>query len=165
MKWIRRILFIVIFSIISESFVGKINNSTANLIFGVIGIMFPMAISQILSFPFSNIDNKKYIEDIQSNLHTVIRYFIVLLFLALFLVSKIYPDHAFKIWIFSFSIYGTSNFLIAWILAYYCINFYKLVLLQDKLNDKLREFRLERENREKAINEIKSSSKTEEHTP
>lgn len=138
-KWCLRILIACIISVAIASFGISFSHDYFNTMFNVIGIMFSIAISQILSFSFSGVTNDDFVRQHRDQLNRIRNTFIILFaFAALcfILSSKITNEYKVKIFKFSFNaFFGTYNIFC---LIYFIINFIGLSNLKNEIDDLIR---------------------------
>lgn len=146
-KWAIRILIASIFAVFLESLGIEIDEdgTVVPVLFSIIGIIMPIAVSQSLAMPFDGINNQQYVDGIRESIDYVTKCFIYLLVVAAVFFIKPYPDFEIKYKCIKMSLYVLSDYYIFGILVYYCFNFIKLVDLKNKLSDELRKNRVEKE--------------------
>lgn len=138
-NWCLRILIVCIISVIIASFGISLSPEYFNTMFNVIGIMFSIAFSQILSFSFSNVTNDDFVKQHRNQLTRIRNTFIILFAFAslcFILSSKITNEYKVKVFKFSFNaFFGTYNIFC---LIYFIINFIGLSNLKNKIDDLIR---------------------------
>lgn len=140
-KWILRVLFILVIAVSLMSFGLEINDNSISVIFGVLGVIFPLACNQILSTPFSGIENQILVNQTRKKLSDLLRSFVYTFIAAAILYSEFYPDHNISFWIVKFSIHGIARYFILYILIYFAYNFLAIVRYRNEFEDSVREMR------------------------
>lgn len=132
MKWICRIILVIIFTLIFIFTNLNITTDAISVLYTLCGILFPLGISQTLSFPFSEIPNDDFVKKYRSNIANVRTVFVVLfLCLTLFyaIVSFVKEQRFVLCFTFAFCLYTITHF---------SLNFLKLTKLKDEIDDLIR---------------------------
>ncbi|MFA7108392.1 MAG: hypothetical protein WC162_04540 [Sphaerochaetaceae bacterium] len=136
-KWIFRILFPVIltailFPIFYFSKV-EINEKIFSALYTVIGIFFTVALSEIIGFSFTNIENESFVIKVRLKLKNIRNSFIVLFIIAT--VFFIIPIKTILIEL-DFMSFKLSVFI--FIIIYFVINYIELDELKNNIEDNVR---------------------------
>jgi hypothetical protein len=139
MKWLVRCLLIIIVALAIPFFNMAIDDNLFAILYTIIGIMFPLEISQTMIFPFSEIENTAFVKRYRTMLARVRNISIVLFSIATIGILFKNKNFIFKKNIFHLEF---KNLLISFIL--FCIfsfirNFLMLSQLKDEIDDKIRE--------------------------
>ena len=134
-RWCFRGVMIAALSVILVLLNVKIAQPVVSVIYTVNGIMFSVAMSQLVSFSFTEVENDTFVRDQRSQLLYVRTVFIILFSLSTiaFVVSdiceicKIINPICFSILVFS--------------LVYNVVNFCSMVKTKDEIEDKIRDSR------------------------
>lgn len=140
-KWILRTFIIFGIAVLLLSFGLEINDNSISVIFGVLGVIFPLACNQILSTSFSNIENQKLVDQTRENLLQLLHSFVYTFIVAAILYSEFYPDYDISFGIIKFSIHGIARYFILYILIYFAFNFLSIVKYRNKFEDSVREMK------------------------
>lgn len=135
MKWFLRITLVLFVSVVLSFFNIVIDADMLNIVFTVLGIMFPIMLSQIMAFSFLDIKNKKIVSRYRENLNTIRTTSVVLFSIetALFLFKKE-----------SFFFFNMDTLCFSFLIfcfAYFMVNFLKLAKLKDEIEDDIRKSR------------------------
>jgi len=137
-KWFRRTFSIIILSFGFSYMPVRFSDDFFSVMYTVLGIMFPLALSQIMAFSFSEIENDKFIEKRRSQLSGIRIIFVILFIFAT--VAFIFKTLCFKIswrWI-RFDIKSLFFIYLLFCLYYYIKNFIELAKLKDEVDDEIR---------------------------
>ena len=131
-RWCFRVLMIATLSVAFVLLKVEIAQPVVSVIYTVNGIMFSVAMSQLVSFSFTEIENDKFVRDQRSQLLYLRTVFIVLFSLSTiaFVVSDI-VDNGKYINPICFSVLIFS-------LVYNVVNFCSMVKTKDAIEDKIR---------------------------
>jgi len=111
------------------------------VIYTVLGIMFSIALSQLISFSFSEIDNEQFVKKQRKQVRDIRTSFIVQFSLAtVFFISYSYGAQ-FSIGWFRFDWRILVFVYLLYCLAYFIVNFIALAHLKDKIEDDVRKIR------------------------
>jgi hypothetical protein len=137
-KWFLRAGVILSVSLLCGYLPLKFGNDFFSVIYTVIGIMFPVALSQIMAFSFGDIENDRFIERYRGQLSRVRNTFVVLFSLAtlVFLLKGYGSTFCFK-W-FKFNIPSLFGVYLLFCLVYFIRNFISLARLKDEIEDEVR---------------------------
>ncbi len=145
LKWVRRIIIISTMAILLMSLGFEISDTSISVIFGVLGIIFPLACNQILSVSFSDVENQALVNIVRNKLSGLLKNLVYAFIASAVLYSEFYPDMKISIWIISFSIHGVARYIILFMLVYFAYNFLSIVQYRDEFEDSLRRMREEQE--------------------
>jgi hypothetical protein len=137
-KWLRRVLVIILVAwLLSYTPFGCPDRVIIG-IYTVIGIMFPIALSQIMSFSFANIENDNFVLRYRKQLSYIRTVFIVLFSLAtiIFILSPFPLKISWKI--LKFDLQNLFLFYYISCLYYFVRNFISLAVLKDEIDDAIR---------------------------
>jgi len=140
-KWFLRAILIVLSSLGMSYIPTRVETFVFTEIYTVIGIMFPLALSQIMTFSFSEIENDSFVKRYRQQLVAIRGVFIVLFALAtavIFLVQSV--NYCFIYKFIKFSIRKLYLVYYIFCLVYFIINFIKLANLKDEIEDEIRKF-------------------------
>jgi hypothetical protein len=139
MKWLVRCLLIIIAALIIPLLEITIDDNIFAILYTIIGIMFPLEISQTMIFPFSEIENTTFVKRYRTMLARVRNISIILFTITT--IGILFKD---KNFVLSRGVlhFELKNLLISFIL--FCIfsfirNFLKISQLKDEIDDKIRE--------------------------
>lgn len=124
----KRIFIAAIISVLLSLFPLSVPESTLTIIYGIIGVLFSVGMSLIISFNGSNIGNLGLKKDIRNDMHIVRKNFLtVFLFSSIFfVVFSIIPDKIKQVeWYTNDSIYLKSN----WSFSVISYQLYSIVAL------------------------------------
>lgn len=158
-KWILRTFIILGIAVLLMSFGLEINDNSISVIFGVLGVIFPLACNQILSAPFSDIENQKLVDQARENLSQLLHSFVYTFIIAAILYSEFYPDHDISFWIIKFSIHGIARYFILYILIYFAFNFLSIVKYRNQFEDSVREMKTSKQYQQTIKETEEASSK------
>ena len=108
------------------------------VMFTVIGILFSIAISQILSFSFSDISNNKFVDYFRKNLTSILISFFCFFILSIFIFVFKDIQFKFRVKICSFSVNNLFGLFDIYCLIYFLANFFKLFKLRTEIDDLIR---------------------------
>lgn len=137
-KWFLRIFAVCVISIFAGSLGISFSKDFFNTMFNVLGIMFSVALGQVLSFSFSNITNEDFVLQHRNQLSKIQNIFIFLFSLSavfFFLSEKEIPIN---INIVKFSANCFFGCFDIFCLIYFIINFIGLVKLKSEIDDLIR---------------------------
>ena len=167
-KWILRTFIAFGIAVFLMSFGLKINDDSISVIFGVLGVIFPLACNQILSAPFSGIENQKLVDQARGKLSQLLRSFVYTFIVAAILYSEFYPDYNISFGIVKFSIHGIARYFILYILIYFAFNFLSIVKYRNDFEDSIRRMKAAKQYQQTIKDTEEASSKqsirTEEKT-
>ncbi len=111
------------------------------IIYTVIGIMFSIALSQLMAFSFSDITNPKFVQQQRNQLSHIRSSFITLFSVST--VALILTPYAFILHIGWFKIDFEILILVYFLfcLLYFIINFIDLAKLKDEIEDEIRDYK------------------------
>lgn len=144
MKWIIRIPAVAAIAIVLESAGLTIGDASNSVIFGVLGIIFPLACNQILSFPTAGIDNQELVNEARKDLNSLLLSFVYVFIITAILYSEFYPDKTFCFWKICFSIHGTARYFTLYSLIYFAHNFLAIVRHRYEFEDAIRKMKADR---------------------
>lgn len=156
-KWILRIFIILGIAVFLMSSGLEISDNSISVIFGVLGVIFPLACNQILSAPFSGIENQKLVDEAREKLSQLLHSFVYTFIVAAILYSEFYPDYNISFWIIKFSIHGIARYFILYILIYFAFNFLSIVKYRNQFEDSVREMKAAKQYQQ-AIKETEEAS-------
>lgn len=133
-KWFLRIFAVCAISIFAGTLGISFSKDFFNTMFNVLGIMFSVALGQVLSFSFSSITNEDFVLQHRSQLSKIQNIFIVLFSFsaAFFFLSEK------NINIVKFSANCFFGCFDIFCLVYFIINFIGLVKLKSEIYDLIR---------------------------
>ncbi len=138
-KWFLRIFAVCAISIFAGTLGISFSKDFFNTMFNVLGIMFSVALGQVLSFSFSSITNEDFVLQHRSQLSKIQNIFIVLFSFSaafFFLSEKEIPIKNINIVKFSANcFFGCFDIFC---LVYFIINFIGLVKLKSEIDDLIR---------------------------
>lgn len=138
-KWCLRVLIVIFASIIVESSGLTFSAAYFSTIFNLIGIMFSVAFSQLLSFSFSEVTNDDFVIRHRGQLHKIQNIFIVLFILStlcFYFSDKCHIQLAFKV--IKFTVRSFLGCFECYVIIYYIVNFVSLVKLKNEIDDRIR---------------------------
>jgi hypothetical protein len=137
-KWFFRGFFIIVVSFIFSYSPIDCSDGFFSGIYTVIGIMFPVALSQIMAFSFSDIENDKFVQRYRGQLSDIRFVFVVLFSIAtiVFLIKSVSFKFQWK-WI-KFDIQFLYGIYLLFCLFYYIRNFVSLAKLKNEIEDEVR---------------------------
>jgi len=137
-KWLLRAIVMLGISILCGYLPLTFGNDFFSVTYTVIGIMFPVAFSQIMAFSFSEIENDRFVERYRGQLSSIRTVFVVLFSLAtlVFLAKGYCFSFSFK-W-FRFKIKSVFVVYLLFCLIYFVRNFVSLTRLKDEIEDEVR---------------------------
>ncbi len=153
MKWLIRCILIIISSLIFFLLKIQISETVLSALYTVSGVLFPIALSQIMSFSFSNIYSKTVVTKYRKQLSNLRKTFIVLFSIETFLFvitigiqnvdSKINTAKEISsksksintLIINSFDIKYIAISFIIFCIVYFSLNFIQLAKLKDEIED------------------------------
>lgn len=109
-----------------------------SVIYTVIGIMFPIALSQIMAFSFGDIENDRFTERYRGQLSGVRTVFVVLFSLATLAFLLKGCGFIFRFKWFRFNIQSLFGVYLLFCLIYFIRNFVSLAKLKDEIEDEVR---------------------------
>lgn len=136
MKWLYNILFVIILTIIFHFSSFNLFENVFTAFYTVCGVLFPIAISQIMSFSFSEVENDKFVEKYRSHLNLLRKKFIAIfcvitVFFIIGLKSNMVIFKTFEIKTLSFAV-------LVFGVIYFTLNFIELAKLKDEIEDIVR---------------------------
>lgn len=142
MKTSIRITIVLLATVLFSYFTIPCSQEFYSVIYTVLGIMFSIALSQLMSFSFTEVANPKYVDTQRKQLRSIRRRFIIqftggTLF---FLLSSL-KLHFQKGW-FRFDFQSLVFVYMIYCLFYFIVNFIELSNLKDSLEDEIRKSRL-----------------------
>lgn len=109
-----------------------------SVVYTVIGIMFSIAMSQLMSFSFVDVENQDYIDRYRCQLSSIRTIFIVLFVISTILFLLLPYDWKFHWKIFKFDAWAFECVSFCYSLVYFIVNFISLVKLKDEIEDDVR---------------------------
>ncbi len=138
-KWFLRILIIVLFSICTSSFGVHFSQEYFNTMFTVLGIMFSVALSQVLTFSFTEVTNEDFVKKQRQQLKNIQNIFIVLFAVLTMIFLCSCKDIIFiKIRFISLSTNNLFGVFNLFCIYYFIRNFIALVNLKNEIDDRIR---------------------------
>jgi hypothetical protein len=139
-KWSLRILIILILSSAVSYFPLNISDDVFSELYMIIGIMFPIALSQIMAFSFGEIENDTFVKRYRDQLKIIRGVFIILFIVStiIFLIKS--ERHCFQLKFLRFDNQCLYIVFYIFCLYYYIRNFISLVQLKDEIEDELRNY-------------------------
>lgn len=143
MKTLTRIALVLMFSVGLSYLTLPCSQEIYSVIYTVLGIMFSIALSQLMSFSFTEVSNPNYVARQRNQLKTIRKRFIIqftggtlffLLSSSRFHFQIGWLKLEFQAVVFTYMIYC---------LIYFVINFIELSNLKDSLEDQIRESRIQ----------------------
>lgn len=138
-KWCLRVLIVIFVSIIVESSGLTFSAAYFSTIFNLIGIMFSVAFSQLLSFSFSEVTNDDFVRIHRGQLHKIQNIFIVLFILStlcFYFSDKCHLQFSFKV--IKFTMRSFLGCFEGYVISHYIVNFVSLVKLKNEIDDLIR---------------------------
>lgn len=137
-KWFFRVFYIIILSIIFSYSPIRCGDTFFSVIYTVIGIMFPVALSQIMAFSFSDIENDKFVQRYRGQLSNIRLVFVILFSIAtvVFLVRSVSFKFQWKL--LKFDIQFLHGVYLLFCLFYFVRNFVSLAKLKNEIEDEIR---------------------------
>ena len=138
--WFLRIFSLIIVSFGLSYTPIRISDDFFSVMYTVIGIMFPLALSQTMVFPFNKIENDKFVEKRRRQLSTIRIIFIVLFSFstAVFIFKTACLTINWK-WV-RYDIRFLFFSYLLFCLLFYIINFTDLIKLKDEVDDEIRKY-------------------------
>lgn len=109
-----------------------------DVMFTIIGILFSIAISQILSFSFSDISNDVFVGYFRKNLTSILISFFLFFIISIFVFVLKDIKFKFRVKICSFSINNLFAIFDIYCLIYFSNNFFHLFKLKNDIDDLIR---------------------------
>ena len=138
-RWFLRILAVCIISLFAGSLGLSFSADFFNTMFNVLGIMFSVALGQVLIFSFSDITNEDFVLQQRRQLSKIQNTFITLFAFAtafFFLSGKSIPIK--NMGIIKFSVNSFFGCFDIFFLVYFVANFIGLVRLKNEIDDLIR---------------------------
>ena len=141
MKWLIRLISVIIIAFGLQFTPISFNDDFCSVIYTIIGILFALALNQIMAFNFTEIPNDKFIERHRNSLIKIRNIFIILFALATLALLLRSLKIAFKWkWIILDTKYLIGSFLV-FSLIYFIWNFISLAKLKDQIDDEIRKLK------------------------
>lgn len=138
-RWFLRIFILFLLSICTASIGISFTADYFHTMFSVIGIMFSVSLSQVLTFSFSDITNEDFVKEHRSQLLKIQNTFIGLFsFAALFFFLSLRLNEQCTLGVFIFSYNSFFGLYNIFCLLYFVINFIGLVNLRNEIDDLIR---------------------------
>lgn len=112
--------------------------SLLSVIYTVIGILFSIAMSQLMSFSFADIENEEYIDRYRHQLSRIRTIFIVLFAFSTILFLLMPYEFSVRWKVFKIEAWAIECATFVYTLVYFVINFISLVKLKDEIEDDVR---------------------------
>jgi hypothetical protein len=141
MKWLFRIIIIVIVAFGLQYTPITFSDDFCFVVYTVIGIMFPLALNQKMTFAFIEIPNDKFVKEQRNRLAKIMYSYIVLFAIAtaVLLLKSLALNFEWE-WIkFDFKFFIGSYFIFT--LIYFIGNFISLAKLKDQIDDEIRKLK------------------------
>jgi hypothetical protein len=122
-----------------------ISDDSFSVMYTVIGIIFPLALSQIMAFSFTEIQNNQYIERQRTQLGKIRNLYIFLFVIATLLLLLKSTSINFQWKLIRFDIKDLIIVYFVFCLFYFVINFISLANLKNQIDDKIRETKQDNE--------------------
>lgn len=138
-RWFLRILVVCIISLFAGSLGLSFSTDFFNTMFNVLGIMFSVALGQVLTFSFSDITNEDFVSQHRNQLSEIQNTFITLFAFAtafFFLSGKNITIK--NISIIKFSANTFFGCFDIFFIIYFVVNFIGLVKLRNDIDDLIR---------------------------
>ena len=145
MKWLFRISFVVIIAFGLQYTPLSFSENFCSVIYTIVGILFALALNQIMAFNFTEVQNDKFIERHRGRLSKVRNVYIFLfVFATMALLLESFPlKHEWK-WIKLDAKFLIGSYLI-FTLGYFIRNFILLAKLKDQIDDEIRKMKIGKE--------------------
>jgi hypothetical protein len=137
-KWSLRAIFLIAISLVLSHFSFEISEDIFSEIYMVVGIMFPIALSQIMAFSFRDIENEVFINRYRKQLNNIRTVFIVLFTISTFIFLIKSTKYCIQ---FHYIKWDIRNIFLAYYifcLYYFIRNFISLANLKDEIEDEIR---------------------------
>jgi len=147
MKWLLRIILVIIFGFTLQYTPLSFSDSFCGVIYTVIGIMFPLALNQIMTFAFTEIPNDKFVIRQRERLSKIRTSYIILFAFATIalLMNSLTLKYENK-WI-KFDVRFLIGSYLIFTLVYYIENFISLAKLKDQIDDEIRKLKSRQEDK------------------
>ena len=148
--WFLRIFALAAVSFCLSYMPIRVSDDFFSVMYTVIGIMFPLALSQTMAFSFSEVENDKFVEKRRGQLSKIRIIFIVLFSLstgvfifktACIRINWKWIRYDIKFLFFSFLLFC---------LLFYIVNFISLIKLKDEVDGEIRNYN--KKQKEKQLN-------------
>ncbi|MDR2659331.1 MAG: hypothetical protein LBC27_05000 [Spirochaetaceae bacterium] len=145
MKWLLRTIFVIIVAFGLQYTPISFSDDFYSAIYTIIGIMFSLAFSQIMSFTFTEIQNDKFVKKQRKQLSRIMTLYIVLFAFATaaLLLKSITLKYEWK-WVKLDIRFLIGSYLI-FSLVYSIKNFISLAKLKDQIDDEIRKMKRKQE--------------------
>jgi hypothetical protein len=145
MKWLLRLILVIIVAFGFQYTPISFSDDFYSVIYTIIGIMFSLAFSQIISFTFTEIQNDIFVKRQRERLLRIRTLYIVLFAFATiaFLLKSIKLNCVWK-WIKLDIKYLIGSFLL-FLLVYFIKNFISLAKLKYQIDDEIRKMKSKHE--------------------
>lgn len=145
MKWLLRVSLIIIFAFGLQYTPISYSDDFCSVIYTIIGILFALALNQIMAFDFTEVQNDKFIERHRKRLSKIRGLYIFLFaFATLALLLKSLSLKSEWKWIKLDTKFLIGSYLI-FTLIYFIINFISLAKLKDQIDDEVRKMKISKE--------------------
>jgi cell division protein FtsL len=145
MKWLLRVLLVIIFAFGLQYTSISYSEDFCSVIYTIIGILFALALNQIMAFNFTEIQNDKFIERHRNRLSKIRKLYIFLFAFATLalLLKSLSLKYEWK-WIKLDVKFLIGSYLI-FTLIYFIINFISLAKMKDQIDDEIRKMKRNKE--------------------
>jgi hypothetical protein len=145
MKWLLRVLLVIIFAFGLQYTPISYSENFCSVIYTIIGILFALALNQIMAFNFIEVQNDKFIERHRNRLSKIRNLYIFLFaFATLALLLKSISLKSEWKWIKLDVKFLIGSYLV-FTLIYFIINFISLARLKDQIDDEIRKMKRNKE--------------------
>jgi len=146
MKWLLRIILVILFAFGLQYTPISFSDDFCSVLYTIIGILFALALNQIMTFNFTDIQNDKFIERHRDHLSKIRNLYIFLFVFATvaLLLKALSLKFEWK-WLKFDARFLIGTYLI-FSLIYFIINFISLAKLKDQIDDEIRKMKNNREN-------------------
>lgn len=139
MRWLIRALGILLFTLLVSYTPLDCSDELFTVVYTVLGIMFSIALSQLISFSFSEVENKAYVNRWRGELAKIRIRFIVLFALSTTGIILIPFGSAYSWKWVKFDTTLLIFVFLIFCLGYFIVNFIDLAKLKDDIDDEIRD--------------------------
>lgn len=156
-RWFIKITLIVVVSIVLGTLEITLNDTTLATLFTVAGIIFPLSLNYLVSFPFAEIQKEKKLDEVQEELKSLLLEYIIPFGIITILYAI--PHISFKIkWIVLDSDYFALSSVV-FVIIFDCYNFYRLFDFKVNFYKKIRNLNKQEDKLQQLENELKENIK------
>jgi len=141
-KWCIRVLLFLLLSFGATYIPITVTLGFLEQTYTIIGIMFPIALSQIMAFSFTEVDNDTFVKRFRQHLAGIRSLFIIFfVFVSILLFAAHIYTNCIRFYFLQFDIKKACLVGYGYSLVYYIRNFISLAHLKDEIDDEIRKFK------------------------